>query len=96
MDVLDLREEIERIFKLNFKEREELGASVSVWIGGREIISLAAGYCEKECIRPWDETTLVPVWSATKGLASVCVLKILDEEDLSLDTPVVEIWPKIR
>lgn len=94
MDVLALREEIERIFKLNFKEREELGASVSVWIGGREIISLAAGYCEKECIRPWDETTLVPVWSATKGLASVCVLKILDEEDLSLDTPVVEIWPK--
>ena len=44
----------------------------------------------------WDETTLVPVWSATKGLASVCVLKILDEEDLSLDTPVVEIWPRIR
>ena len=42
MDVLALREEIERIFKLNFKEREELGASVSVWIGGREIISLAA------------------------------------------------------
>jgi CubicO group peptidase (beta-lactamase class C family) len=94
MDALGLREKIERIFKLNFKEREELGASVSVWIGGREIISLAEGYCEKECIRPWDETTLVPVWSATKGIASACVLKILDEQGLSLDIKVVEIWPE--
>jgi len=94
MDALSLREKIERIFKLNFKEREELGASVSVWIGGREIISLAEGYCEKECIRPWDETTLVPVWSATKGIASACVLKILDEQGLSLDIKVVEIWPE--
>jgi CubicO group peptidase (beta-lactamase class C family) len=67
---------------------------VSVWIGGREIISLAEGYCEKECIRPWDETTLVPVWSATKGIASACVLKILDEQGLSLDIKVVEIWPE--
>lgn len=94
MDILGLRENIERIFKLNFKEREELGASVSVWIDGREIISLADGYCEKECVRPWDETTLVPVWSATKGLASACVLKILDDQGLSLDVKVVEIWPE--
>ena len=94
MDVLALREKVEQIFKLNFNEREELGASVSVWIDGKEIISLAQGYCEKERIRLWDETTLVPVWSATKGLASACVLKILDQKGISLDTPVVEIWPE--
>ena len=94
MDVLGLREKVEQIFKLNFNEREEIGASVSVWIDGKEIISLAQGYCEKERIRLWDETTLVPVWSATKGLASACVLKILDQKCISLDTPVVEIWPE--
>ena len=57
---------------------------------------MAQGYCEKERIRLWDETTLVPVWSATKGLASACVLKILDEQSLSLDVPIVEIWPEFR
>ena len=68
MDVLGLRGKIERIFQLNLDKREELGASVSVWIDGREIISLADGYCDRDRVRPWDETTLVPVWSATKVL----------------------------
>jgi len=96
MDVLGLSGKIDRIFQLNFEKGEELGASVSVWIDEREIISLADGYCDRDRVRPWDDTTLVPVWSATKGLASACVLKILDEQSLSLDVPIVEIWPEFR
>ena len=92
MDIQRLQERLNVIFEKNFKERDELGASVSVWFEGQEIVSLAGGFCDKEKSREWDERTLVPVWSATKGLASVCFLKVLHSHGISLDSNVVGLW----
>lgn len=94
MDIQRLQERLNVIFEKNFKERDELGASVSVWFEGQEIVSLAGGFCDKEKSREWDERTLVPVWSATKGLASVCFLKVLHSNGISLDSNVVGLWPE--
>ncbi|MAC49155.1 MAG: esterase, partial [Verrucomicrobiales bacterium] len=94
MDIQRLQERLNVIFEKNFKERDELGASVSVWFEGQEIVSLAGGFCDKEKSREWDERTLVPVWSATKGLASVCFLKVLHSHGISLDSNVVGLWPE--
>ena len=32
----------------NFANRDELGASVSVWHGGEEVLSLAGGFCDRD------------------------------------------------
>ena len=58
------------LFEENFRARDELGASVSVWWRGEEVLSAAEGWCEKEHQRRWTVDTLVPVYSATKGPAS--------------------------
>lgn len=81
-------------FEENFHTRGELGASVSVWQHGVEILSLAHGYSDRSRTRAWDVETLVPVWSATKGPAAVCCLLALHEADLDLDCPVSEVWPE--
>lgn len=81
-------------FEENFRSRWELGASVCVWQDGREVLSLAHGHCDRTRARVWDEKTLVPVWSATKGPAAVCALMALDEAGLPLDCPVAEVWPE--
>ena len=42
----------------------EIGASVSVWQAGREVVTLAGGFCERERVRPWTADTPTLVWSA--------------------------------
>ena len=84
---------LSQAFELNFQERGEIGASVAVWQGGREVFSLAGGLTEREGPQPWTAETLVPVWSATKGPAAVTCLLALEAAGLDLSTPVAELWP---
>lgn len=82
------------VFERNFLERGELGASVSVFLGEEEIVNLAYGHANRERSREWTDDTLVPVWSATKGPASLACLQALEEASLALHTPVCEVWPR--
>ncbi len=81
-------------FEDNFRLRGDLGASVSIWQHGREILSQSQGYADRNRTRPWSRETLVPVWSATKGPAAVCCLMALEEASLPLHAPVAEVWPE--
>jgi CubicO group peptidase (beta-lactamase class C family) len=81
-------------FEGNFNDRGELGAAVSIWERGEEVLSLAAGYCDRDRTRPWTKDTLVPVWSATKGPAAVCALLALHEAGVALARPVADLWPE--
>ncbi|HEY8961089.1 MAG TPA: serine hydrolase domain-containing protein, partial [Luteolibacter sp.] len=85
--------EVVECFERNFRERGELGASVSVWWNGVEILSEAQGWREKTKARPWTPDTLVPVYSATKGPAAATLLMALELRGLSPKTPVREVWP---
>lgn len=81
-------------FEDNFRSRGELGASVSIWQSGREILGLGHGHADRQRSREWTTDTLVPVWSATKGPAAVCALMALEEARLPLDSPVEYAWPE--
>lgn len=84
---------IERVFEQNFAEQRELGASVSVYWRGEEVLSLARGHTDREKSRAWNERTLVPVYSATKGPAAATLLLALARHGLDETTPVREVWP---
>mgnify|MGYP003671611495 CR=1 FL=1 len=91
------RENLEKAadwFEESFRTRWELGASVSVWKDGREIMSLANGFRDRQRRDEWTADTLVPVWSATKGPAAACCLLALHESRLDIDAPVQEVWPE--
>ena len=81
-------------FEENFRERGEMGASVSIWKDGAEVLSLSRGHANRERTKPWTHDTLVPVWSATKGPAAVACLMALHEAALPLGCPVAEVWPE--
>jgi len=85
--------ELLEVFEENFRARGELGASVSVWWRGEELLGEGRGWCERERRRRWDERTLVPVYSASKGPAAAALLLALDEHGLGVATPVCEVWP---
>ena len=82
------------LFHENFARHGELGASVSVWREGAAILSLAHGWCDSERTQPWTAETPVLFWSATKGLASACLLHALQESARDPLMEVSECWPE--
>lgn len=83
-------------FHGNFEERGELGASLSIWQDGVEVLSLGHGFASPDKSQIWTAETLVPVWSATKGPAAVALLLALEEARLSPRDAVSRVWPELR
>ena len=82
------------VFEKNFASRGELGASVSIWQHGNQLLTHSAGWGERERITPFTDHTLVPFWSATKGLAATCTLHALHAASIPLSERVATIWPE--
>ncbi len=87
-------EQFRQRFTENFSEFGELGASVSVWQHGVEILSLAGGFRDQENTVGWTSETPVLFWSATKGLAAATVLHVLQNEGLAIGHRVSHLWPE--
>lgn len=86
-------EVLKSAFNNNFLLYGEIGASVSVWRNGTEIISFNKGHASVDHQKEWSGKTLVPVFSATKGLASATFLLALHRAGLSPSIQAGEIWP---
>ena len=84
---------LEEYFRKNFTDRGELGAAVSVWQSGQEILGISDGWRSRDQIHAWDKRTLVPVYSATKAPASATLLFVLGKHGLGVDTQIGEVWP---
>ena len=87
-------ERLQERFYENFKQRGELGASISVWVDGAEMLNLAHGWCDRQMTLPWNASSPVLIWSSTKGMAAACVLKALAQADYSLENAVADLWPE--
>lgn len=81
-------------FYRNFEEHGEIGASLSIWSQGEQVVDLSHGGRDKSQSSAWDTETLIPVYSATKGPASATLLMVLEKHELSPDSMVREVWQK--
>lgn len=82
------------LFAENFARFGELGASVCIWRRGEQVLHLAKGYRDLEKSLPWTTETPVLIWSATKGLASACLIHAATEHGIDLTRNVVDLWPE--
>jgi CubicO group peptidase (beta-lactamase class C family) len=89
-----LLQRLKPLFQENFEKFGELGAAVSVWQNGKPIVDLYGGFRDARREHAWRNDTPVLVWSATKGIASACVLHALQEHNINLDQHVAEFWPE--
>jgi CubicO group peptidase (beta-lactamase class C family) len=90
----ELRGRLEPLFHENFDKFGELGAAISVWQNGRELLELHGGFRDAKREQPWTDETLVLIWSATKGLGSACLLHVLQEHKIGIERRVGEFWPE--
>lgn len=87
-------EAVRTAFEENFRERGELGAAVTVTVGGEVVVDLWGGWADADRTRPWERETLVNVWSTSKGPTALCAHILADRGDLDFDAPVAEYWPE--
>lgn len=87
-------ESVRAVFANNFRDRDEVGAAVAVWVDGDLVVNLWGGYADARRRRRWRENTLASVFSGTKGLTSTCVHLLADRGELDLDAPVARYWPE--
>lgn len=87
-------EAVRTAFEENFRERGELGAAVTVTVGGEVVVDLWGGWADADRTRPWERETLVNVWSTSKGPTALCAHILADRGLLDFDAPVAEYWPE--
>ncbi|MGK4580500.1 serine hydrolase domain-containing protein [Kitasatospora sp. HPMI-4] len=81
-------------FARNFTEHGELGAAVTVFVDGRKVVDLWGGTADERSGRPWEQDTVVPVFSCAKGIVTVCAHLLAQQGRLDLDAPVARYWPE--
>jgi CubicO group peptidase (beta-lactamase class C family) len=90
----ELRARLDPLFQENFEKFGELGAAISVWQNGKELLELHGGFRDARRERAWDQNTIILIWSATKGLGSACLLHVLQEHKIDIERRIVEFWPE--
>ncbi len=85
---------VREAFVENFRDLDELGAAVHVRVDGRSVVDLWGGYRDAARSAPWEEDTLVNVYSVGKGVLATLTLLLVERGVLELDRPVAEIWPE--
>ncbi|MGH0035621.1 MAG: serine hydrolase domain-containing protein [Myxococcota bacterium] len=87
-------ERVREAFAENFRERDEVGASVSLFLDGECVVDLWGGFADQKRTRPWTRDTVANVYSTTKGMTALCALMLVERGELDLDRPVAEYWPE--
>ncbi|MCX4428998.1 serine hydrolase domain-containing protein [Streptomyces mirabilis] len=82
------------VFRRNFSDGLEVGAACAVYKDGVKVVDLWGGYRNGLTREPWLENTQVPVFSTTKGVASLAVAVAHARGLLSYDERVATYWPE--
>ena len=91
-------EAVEAAFAANFAQGAEVGASVAVTLDGQPMVDLWAGDAADgegdQPKTPWQEDTIVNVYSTTKTMAGLVMLMLADRSLIDFDAPVATYWPE--
>ena len=72
----------------------EVGAALAVHVGKQPVVDLWAGHTDSARTQPWDEHTIVNLYSVGKAVTAVCALRLAEGGALDLDSPVSRYWPE--
>lgn len=81
-------------FEANFTSTEEVGAGVSVFHRGAQVVDLLGGSFDADRTVPYDADTLQLVFSTTKGITAIAVAMCVDRGLIDYDAPVMRYWPE--
>jgi CubicO group peptidase (beta-lactamase class C family) len=81
-------------FQANFDAGVEVGAAFGAYHRGQKVADLWGGIADARTEEPWEEDTLVLVYSTTKGAVAMCANRLAQQGLLDVEAPVVTYWPE--
>jgi CubicO group peptidase (beta-lactamase class C family) len=87
-------EAVREAFAENFVRRRELEGACCAYYRGEKVADLWGGIRNKSTGEPWEEDTMVVVYSATKGLAAMTMAMAHSRGWLEYEQPVCKYWPE--
>lgn len=87
-------EPVQEAFVENFARRSELGGACCVFHRGEKVVDLWGGVRNKSTGEPWEEDTMVLVYSTTKGLAAMTLAVAHSRGWLDYEERVCKYWPE--
>ena len=81
-------------FAASFAAGEELGARFTLVEAGETVLDIWGGHADRARMRPFDATTLTPIFSTTKALAALMMARLVDEGTLDYAQTVASVWPE--
>lgn len=80
-------------FRRNFTERGEVGAACAVFQDGKKVVDLWGGYRDGRTRKPWQDDTMVTVFSTTKGVSGLAIAVAHARGLIDYDEKVATYWP---
>jgi CubicO group peptidase (beta-lactamase class C family) len=89
-------EGVRDIFARHLADGIEKGAAVAVMREGELVVNLWGGSRDRNAEHPWQENTLVNIFSTTKAVTALCVQRAIDQGLLDLSREVRYYWPEFN
>ena len=86
-------EPVREVFAENFRRRHESGGACCAYYRGEKVVDLWGGLRSKQTGEPWQQDTMVIIYSATKGLAAMALAIAHSRGWLDFERPVASYWP---
>lgn len=87
-------EAVQDAFAENFTQRNELGGACCIYQDGEKVVDLWGGVRNQATGEPWEEDTMVVVFSATKGMAAMTLALAHSRGWLDYEERVCTYWPE--
>ena len=85
---------VREAFAASLASGADVGASFCATVGGETVVDLWGGWADEARTRPWEQDTLVNVYSTTKTMTALTALLLADRGELDFDAPVARYWPE--
>ena len=82
--------ELESIFAKAIQSGFDDGAGFALEVDGKEVLNLWGGFSDKAHQKPWQQDTLVNVFSVTKAMTSTCALQLIESGKLNPNALVAD------
>jgi CubicO group peptidase (beta-lactamase class C family) len=83
-----------RSFAAMFPGRRFGGGALAVYLDGEPVVDVWTGWSDRRGRVRWSADTATMVFSATKGMASTVIHRLVDRGLIDYDAPVAEYWPE--
>jgi CubicO group peptidase (beta-lactamase class C family) len=81
-------------FEANLASGADVGASFCATLDGETVVDLWGGWADEGKTQPWEEDTIVNVYSTTKTMTALTALLLADRGEIDFDAPVAKYWPE--